>query len=188
MCSFLPLTARDSCSVSSRNTSDPVAALPGEPEEGYWRPRPGEDHQVEHPSPAHRLSFLQLSRRPGRQEAARAPGVGVPWLPALPSLAAGPQGLALSAAARLLEPEHAPCVPAACPALSPLQTRGGYFQGPGKARPQLLQGAWPRAASPGILLSPRAQPSGVRSLTFLRGTLREDSSGSTGEGHAGLRV
>lgn len=54
----------------SRDTANPVTALQGELEEGHRCPRAGENRQAEHPFQAHRLPFLQLSCRHGRQEQA----------------------------------------------------------------------------------------------------------------------
>lgn len=48
---------------SPRDTSYPLTALQGELAEGHWCPRARESRQVEHPSPAYRLPFLQLSCR-----------------------------------------------------------------------------------------------------------------------------
>ncbi|KAM7157454.1 ankyrin repeat and SOCS box protein 13 isoform 2-T2 [Molossus nigricans] len=54
----------------ARDASNPVTTLQSELEEGCWCQRAGENRQAEHPFPAHRLSFLQLSCRPGRREQA----------------------------------------------------------------------------------------------------------------------
>lgn len=159
MLTYVVLTSRAAYCLFSRDTPDPVAALQGEFEEGHRRQRAGENRQVEHPFPAHRLPFLQLSGRVGggRSTAALAAGLAQPSSVRLqPAVAVAGQR------------SPSPCRPSHV--VISADPRGD-FQGVGKALPSAAElccgSGVPRR--PIVLFSP----------TFLRGPLRKASSGNT---------